>query len=165
MQVTVHEIIEQELELVHHLSHKIWPECYRSIISEAQITYMLDTMYSLPALRDAMAQGQRFLVAYRQNQAVGYAGFEPNIASKPKCKLNKLYVLPHLHGVGIGKVLIEAVIVHAKNQRCTSLFLQVNKQNPAVAFYEKMGMYVREEAVFDIGNGFVMDDYIMQMDW
>jgi hypothetical protein len=43
--------------------------------------------------------------------------------------------------------------------------LQVNKTNPAFHFYQKKGMYIEEEAIIDIGNGFVMDDYIMRLDW
>lgn len=126
---------------------------------------MLETMYSIAALEQAMQAGQRFLLARLDETPVGYAGFEPNHQSNMQCKLNKLYVLPHLHGTGIGKALFENVIFHAKRQHCTSLFLQVNKKNTAIHFYEKAGMYVREEAVFDIGNGFVMDDFIMQLDW
>jgi ribosomal protein S18 acetylase RimI-like enzyme len=45
----------------------------------------------------------------------------------------------------------------------STLTLQTNKRNvDAIAFYHKAGFTVREEAVFDIGNGFVMDDYVMK---
>lgn len=165
MHLQIQEIKENELEAVQRLSQEIWPICYREIITQAQIKYMLETMYSIAALEQAMQAGQRFLLARLDETPVGYAGFEPNHQSNMQCKLNKLYVLPHLHGTGIGKALFENVIFHAKLHHCTSLFLQVNKKNTAIYFYEKAGMYVREEAVFDIGNGFVMDDFIMQLDW
>jgi RimJ/RimL family protein N-acetyltransferase len=38
----------------------------------------------------------------------------------------------------------------------------VNKRNePAIAAYLKAGFRIEKEAVFDIGGGFVMDDFLM----
>lgn len=122
-------------------------------------------MYSLSALETAHKDGQRFLLAYLDSKPVGYAGFEIGTPDMNHCKLHKLYVLPSLQGSGIGKELLLKTQNLADATRCQSMFLQVNKRNPAVQFYQKMGMYVREEAIFDIGNGFVMDDFIMQLDW
>lgn len=165
MEVIIKEISSTELTVVHDLSHAIWPVCYVEIITESQIEYMLDTMYSLPALEMAHTGGQRFLIAYLDSIPVGYAGFEIGTPDANFCKLHKLYVLPNLHGKGIGKELLWKTKNIAFASTCRSMFLQVNKKNPAVEFYQKMGMYIREEAVFDIGNGFIMDDFIMQLDW
>lgn len=165
MKVHVAEIPSTDLSIVRDLSHAIWPICYANIITEAQIKYMLENMYSLPALEKAHRSGQRFLLAYLDSKPVGYAGFEIGTPDVNRCKLHKLYVLPNLHGFGIGKELLLTTQNLADESKCQSMFLQVNKKNPAVQFYQKMGMYVREEAVFDIGNGFVMDDFIMQLDW
>ena len=165
MKVHVVEIPSTELSIVRDLSHAIWPICYANIITEAQIEYMVEKMYSLPALETAHNDGQRFLLAYLDSKPVGYAGFEIGTPDEKNCKLQKLYVLPNLHGFGIGKELLLTTQNLANESKCQSMFLQVNKKNPAVQFYQKMGMYVREEAVFDIGNGFVMDDFIMQLDW
>jgi hypothetical protein len=42
--------------------------------------------------------------------------------------------------------------------------LNVNKHNSAVDFYLKMGFAKQREMVLDIGQGYVMDDYVMQFD-
>ena len=43
------------------------------------------------------------------------------------------------------------------------IWLTVNKYNDgSIAVYNKAGFTVREEAIFDIGNGFFMDDYVME---
>jgi ribosomal protein S18 acetylase RimI-like enzyme len=42
------------------------------------------------------------------------------------------------------------------------LFLNVNKYNSAIQFYHKIGFEIAKEEVIDIGNGFVMDDYVME---
>lgn len=50
----------------------------------------------------------------------------------------------------------------ARDRDCTELLLTVNKGNgTSIAIYRKAGFTVRDEAVFDIGNGFVMDDLVM----
>ena len=44
----------------------------------------------------------------------------------------------------------------------TSLQLQVNRDNAAKSFYEKLGFVILKEADFDIGNGYFMRDYVME---
>ena len=39
--------------------------------------------------------------------------------------------------------------------------LNVNRNNKALRFYERMGMHKDREGDFPIGNGFYMNDYIM----
>lgn len=42
------------------------------------------------------------------------------------------------------------------------LWLQVNRENTgAIEFYRGAGFEVVRKAAFDIGGGFVMDDYVM----
>jgi hypothetical protein len=41
--------------------------------------------------------------------------------------------------------------------------LNVNRHNRAVTFYEHMGMHKDREGDFPIGEGYYMNDYIMQM--
>ena len=48
-----------------------------------------------------------------------------------------------------------------QQQGALVLQLQVNRNNKAKSFYEKIGFKVIEEADFDIGNGFFMNDYVM----
>jgi ribosomal protein S18 acetylase RimI-like enzyme len=40
--------------------------------------------------------------------------------------------------------------------------LNVNKRNIAIRFYESIGFAITNEEVIDIGNGFVMDDFVME---
>jgi ribosomal protein S18 acetylase RimI-like enzyme len=49
-----------------------------------------------------------------------------------------------------------------KTQGATTLQLNVNRNNPAKIFYEKLGFAVLNEEDIDIGNGYFMNDYVMQ---
>ena len=54
------------------------------------------------------------------------------------------------------------VVALATGRGAREVRLQVNKANlRAQRAYERSGFRRIEEAVFDIGGGFVMDDYIM----
>jgi GNAT superfamily N-acetyltransferase len=165
MALTIRTIGSSELHLVTELSAQIWPIAYKEIITQEQIKYMLNTMYSQQALEQNLIDGHSFLVAERDGNPVGYAGYQVNFPRLDFSKLHKLYVLPEIQHSGVGGELFNAVVTASKNEHCKHLILQVNKINPALQFYHKKGMYIHEEAVFDIGNGFVMDDYIMRLDW
>ncbi len=72
-------------------------------------------------------------------------------------------MLPQEQQKGYGKALINKAIERAEQTQVTKIILQVNKANTAQYFYKKLGFVVQKEAVFEIGKGFVMDDYIMEL--
>lgn len=77
-------------------------------------------------------------------------------------KLHKIYVLANQQGKGTGKFIINYIINDIKTKGAVVLQLQVNRYNKARDFYEKLGFLVTEEADFDIGNGYFMNDYVME---
>jgi len=150
---------------IRSVSERTWPSTYGHIISQQQIDFMLDWMYSDASLEKQMNTGCEFYIASTQNDngdldPVGFCSVSPEDGAH---KLNKLYVLPVAQGTGAGKALLNKAIEVAKAAGSTSLFLQVNKQNTAYTFYLKKGFIKELEFKFDIGNGFYMDDYVMRL--
>lgn len=79
------------------------------------------------------------------------------------CKLDKLYIHPDLQRRGVGRALLNEIKTFAAKHAAKQLSLQVNRGNlAAIAAYQRYGFVVREARVFDIGGGFVMDDYVME---
>ena len=153
-----------ELPILESLARQIWPSTYAHIISQAQIDFMLDWMYSFAALQAQFEEGHEFYILNTAGSDSGFIALEwVNHKGAAELKINKLYVLPTLQGKGAGRSLIHKAIERAQERHATSIFLQVNKANEAKNFYLKLGFEIREEAVFDIGNGFIMDDYIMAL--
>jgi ribosomal protein S18 acetylase RimI-like enzyme len=73
-----------------------------------------------------------------------------------------MYVLPERQRRGIGQRLLAHVCECARTLGASDVWMQVNKRNtPAIGAYLKAGFRIAEEAIFDIGHGFVMDDYVM----
>lgn len=152
----------KDFEIINKLAVNTWPHAYGKILSQEQITYMLDEMYSQKAITDQISiKGHHFIILSSDEKDVGFAAYELNHLSGIT-KLHKLYVLPETQGLGAGRLLIAKVEELAKTNRNDSIILNVNRFNEAVNFYAKNGyVKVREEDI-DIGNGYLMEDYIMQ---
>lgn len=154
---------EEDIESIQQLASKTWPDTYGDIISAAQISYMLEKMYNRGELLLQLKQGYTFLIAEENDKDLGFAAFS-TIESQPHIyKLHKLYVLPEAHGKGLGKLLINEVMDLIRQAGGMSVELNVNRENNAVQFYKKIGFKIKGTVDLDIGNGFLMNDYVMEM--
>jgi ribosomal protein S18 acetylase RimI-like enzyme len=158
----VRPLSEGEVEQLGRLADEIWHAHYPGIISREQIDFMLGQRYSPAAIRASMP-GRFWDVAWMGNQMVGFAHSFADAAAAT-WKLDKLYVHPEHQRRGIGQALLLQAIKHATNAGATRLVLRVNKHNAAaLAAYAKYGFKIYGQHVLDIGNGFVMDDYLLEM--
>lgn len=149
--------------LIEQLAHQTWPITFGTILTTEQIQYMLNWMYSPEAIAEQIDQkGHVFLLAESDaGEPLGYVSYELTVNEKPVTKIHKIYLLPASQGQGIGRMMIDYVAKQAERAKNVALQLNVNRQNKAVSFYEKMGFEVVGEEDIDIGNGFLMEDYIM----
>lgn len=159
----IHEASPLEIEIIQSLIQRIWKPTYRDILSEEQMDYMLARMYDAQTLRDQMDEGHQFLLLQEDNSPVGFAGYECNYPEPGTCKLHKIYLLPETQGKGLGKMLLHEVVERAKQEDQHTLLLNVNRYNQAFVFYSNYGFSIREEVDLDIGNGYFMNDYIMEL--
>jgi len=152
----------EEIAIISDLAEQIWPQTYSAYISEEQLRFMLDKMYNKGELLSQLQNGHTFIIASENGKDVGFAGFSIIDPRKKAYKLHKLYVLPEMHGKGVGKILINEVVNLALHDGGKSLQLNVNRNNNAKDFYLKAGFNIKETVDLDIGNGFFMNDYIME---
>jgi ribosomal protein S18 acetylase RimI-like enzyme len=151
-----------ELLLIRNLALRIWPPTFEKILSEEQITYMLDRMYSMASLEKQFENGHKFLLLSENEQPIGFLAYELNYAELSQIKIHKLYLIPELQGKGYGKKLLKHAENLAQVNTQLSMVLNVNKYNPAIEFYKNYGFEIIAEEVIDIGAGFIMDDYQMK---
>lgn len=147
-----------EIEKIAQLAKIIWHKHYPAIIGQEQVDYMLQKMYNHESLLDQVQnKNQQFYFIQSSNQNLGFLSVtpEPN-----NCwMLNKFYVLEEKAGKGIGTMVLEELkkIISPKK-----ISLTVNRNNiKSINFYFKNGFKIDSTAVFDIGDGYVMDDFIM----
>ena len=169
--ITLTPITEPDFPVLRELADTIWRQHYVGIISAAQIDSMLAGRFTDEALGEHMQAADRWLEILRlAGTPVGYCGYEladmdgdRSEASPAAMKLGQLYVLETHRGMGLGRFMLGHIEGRTRELGCRSLWLQVNKQNTgAIGFYRAAGLEVVREAVFEIGGGFVMDDYVMR---
>ena len=150
-----------DVPVILELAEATWEPTYRFIISREQIEYMYRVIYTPASLERQMTeQGHTFLLVYVAGQACGYASF----SAQPEAglyKLHKIYVLPSHQGQGLGQQLIMAVEQAVRTAGGQTLDLNVNRHNPALAFYEHLGFQRHREEDIAIGP-YWMNDYVLR---
>ena len=152
----------KDIPLIRQLTFAIWPQTYTQLLTKEQIEYMLQLIYSETSLQKQMEiDGCTFIIIYEDNKPVAFASYSQ---TKPQVwKLHKIYVLATQQGKGTGKFIINFIVEEIKQQNAKALQLQVKRDNPAQDFYKKLGFTIIETADFDIGNGYFMKDYVMEL--
>ena len=155
----------EDIEMINRLAWIVFPHTYKEILSPEQMEYMMDWMYSPENLHKQMTEdGHIYYLAFEGDEPAGYLSIQPE--GEHTYHLQKIYVLPSFQGKKLGKLLFEQAIKAIKELHPEScqMRLNVNRQNKALTFYEKMGMKKVDEGDFHIGNGYYMNDYIMGLD-
>ena len=124
--------------------------------------YMLEHIYSETSLQKQIGDGQQFIIVFDDNEMIGFASYSRKRANENVFRLHKIYVDPTQQGKGIGKIIIQYVCDDIKKAGAEILELNVNRYNKALYFYQKLGFEIIEEEDIDIGNGYFMNDYVMQ---
>lgn len=159
--LTLRQADTTDCRLIHTLASEVFPHTYRHILAPEQIDYMMQWMYDPDAIRQQIEEGHVFLIAYDGCTPAGYVSVQRQDAHT--FHLHKLYVLPCFQKAHVGRFLFEAALAHIRKMQAGpfKMELNVNRHNPALGFYEHMGMCKVSEGDFDIGHGYYMNDYIM----
>ena len=106
----VRHLSKDELWQVRELALQIFPVTYREIVVPEQIDYMMELFYTPENLLQQYESGQVFLIIYSEGKASGFASYTP-LNDHGEFKLNKIYVDTRLQGKGLGRILINDVIL------------------------------------------------------
>lgn len=165
-----------DYDIITEIAHETWPVAYRNIITPPQMTYMLDMMYSPQAIAEQVAQGHVFHLLLQEEASVSdYAStntkrFRPvayvshQLDYEPgKTKIHKLYARPQVQGEGYGRAMVEHVAALARKSGQHTVRLDVNYQNKALGFYEHLGFQKILRRNTEIGHGYLMEDWVMEL--
>ena len=151
------------MELVYSLvpvAEEIWREHYIPIIGEQQVEYMLEKFLSAEALVEQINSGyEYFLLSYDYTFA-GFAGIKEEDG---KLFLSKLYLYNEFRGKGIASYMFQKFVEICKMRELDKIWLTCNRHNTnSYEVYKHLGFVTVREEKADIGEGFVMDDFIME---
>lgn len=162
MSVHISALATSDVKALAALARLVWESAYAGIITQAQIDYMLVQRYNAQRLLGELAApGIWWDKATVDGKMVAFASTQLGPAAR-EMKVDKLYVHPHWQRRGIGGRLLAHLAERALAEACDTLLLAVNKRNAAaIVAYRKYGFAVRDAVCVDIGDDFVMDDFIM----
>jgi GNAT superfamily N-acetyltransferase len=161
--IIIKEANVNDIPIIQKLANETWPATFSKILSKEQIAYMMDMMYSENSLSSQMNEKQhQFILASDSNGYYGFASYELDYHNTNKTKIHKIYILPNQQGRKIGSRLIGHIEKIALTNKNLSLTLNVNRFNEAISFYHKIGFKTILKEDIKIGNGFLMEDYVME---
>lgn len=140
------------------LAHTIWHQHYIPVIGQAQVNYMLGLMYSDAALREQMEQkDQQFYLVEEAGETPGFVSVSHE--ADRHVFIHKFYLDQQKAGKGLGSRVFAMLLELLQPEQVR---LTVNRQNfKSINFYFKNGFVIERVADFDIGNGYVMNDFVM----
>ena len=155
---------KEHIPIIKELAEHLWPLAFASILSVEQIDYMINLMYSMSSLEKQMEEGHQFAIAQNDGLNIGYVSYETNHNATDKTKIHKLYISLESQRKGVGKEMVDYVVQQALKSNNKALFLNVNKHNKsAIDFYKKHHFFLIKKEEIDIGNGFIMDDFVFEL--
>jgi len=147
--------------VVARLAAEIWYEYYVPIIGREQVDYMVPRFQSEAAIRKQIDAGLQYFLIRRSGAACGYFAIEPQPDGR-RMFLSKLYVLKASRQHGLARRALAFIEARCDAAGIDTLWLTVNKFNPAVHAYERLGFVNVADVVADIGGGYVMDDFRLE---
>lgn len=158
--LTIRHANENDVPLIRNLAVQIWPLTYEKILTPQQIRYMMNLLYSEQALRKQIMGNYQYIIVYNSGIPIGFASYREE--EKSVFKLHRLYVKQKQQGRGCGRFVIDQIISDIKPRGASILKLNVNRYNKARGFYEKLGFAVVGQEDVDIGQGYLMEDFVME---
>lgn len=157
-------VVNEELILsVSAMAEDIWHEHYDKLIGCEQVDYMLEKFLSPDALCEQINNGYEYFLISHEYTFAGFAGVLENKDEK-SLFLSKLYIHEESRGKHISTEMLKKFVELCKLRNLEKIRLTCNKQNThSIEVYKHFGFEIVREECTDIGNGYVMDDYIMEM--
>lgn len=147
------------------LADEIWHECWPALIGDAQTDYMVENFQSLGAIeRDLREHAYEywFLRAEDDGRIVGYTGGRAEPETN-RYFISKVYLQAEERGKGFASQAIAFYERLCHERGLEAMYLTVNKHNDlGIRAYLGKGFETIDAVETDIGNGFVMDDFIME---
>ena len=154
---------DKDLQLTAKLANVIWHEYFPFLLTKEQIDYMVDKFCSFEAMKDYdKHHNYHYFMVYVSEELVGYIALGHE---ETRLFLSKLYLKKEARGHRYASQMFDFIKAHAKKYQYDTIYLTCNKHNThSIQVYEKLGFHVVDEDVTDIGQGYVMDDVIMEYD-
>jgi diamine N-acetyltransferase len=161
----------EDAEAVAKIGRETFYETWRPVNTEEDMQEYMSVSFDLEKIKKEIKDERvnTFLIAYADNEIVGYAKLRrdrsyPELEGKKALEVERIYVVKSFQDKKAGKALMDRSIEIAKQENCVYIWLGVNTDNEkAIRFYKKYGFTIFGEKNFQLGNA-VDTDYLMKKD-
>lgn len=161
--LSIQQATVADCSLINSLASQIWEPTYGHILKKEQLDFMFEMMYAPENIRKQMEEkGHTYFILSCKGIPCGYISIE-----QPENDLfifQKIYLLPSMQGKGAGRFMVEKGFDYIRKIHPSpcKVMLYVNRQNKALEFYKALGFHISATRDYPIGDGFYMNDYIME---
>lgn len=154
---------DEEIDQLAKIADEIWHEYWPGTLSYTQVDYMVDKFQSIPALTlDIRENNYEYWLLKAHENIVGYTGGREETETN-RYFISKVYLYDTERGKGYASRVIEHYQKICLERGLESMYLTVNKYNElGIRAYLAKGFDIVDSTVSSIGQGFVMDDFIME---
>lgn len=158
--LTFKKIENNQIKELASLASAIWHEYWTCLLSPEQIDYMVENFQSENAIKNQIEnENYTYYFIIQNGKKTGYFGISEK---NDYLFLSKFYIKKEFRHKGLGTKAFDKIKELANGK---PIRLTVNKYNTnSINAYKKWGFKTIDAVVTDIGSGFVMDDYIMEIE-
>lgn len=152
----------KDIPLINEMASVVWPYTYSEMMSKEQLEYMFEMMYSFDSIEKQMTEKKHtYFILFKDNNPQAYISV--HIPENKVLYIEKIYVLPNAQGKGYGNKMLKKAQEYAHSLSLDFLRLNLNRHNNnALNFYTHLGFKIISDRDLHIGQGFYMNDYIME---
>ena len=109
--------------------------------------------------------GRSYMVVEVNGQVVGGGGIGEFECDQAKvCELQKMYLLPNTRGLGLGKLLMDALLQEARMAGYQQCYLEtLSSMDQARELYKKTGFKLLDEPLGDSGHNACDEWYLLNL--
>ena len=151
---------EADVRRLTKVAREVWREANIAFCTPEQVEYMIEKFQSFEAISGQMMHGYRYFLIEEGDEILGYFGVQPQ---GERLFLSKFYVLKQNRGRGLFSLGLARMCEVCREENLESIYLTVNRNNTrACDVYLHKGFKIIAEEDNPIGEGFEMNDYIME---
>jgi len=150
----------EHFDLIEGLARRIVPDFYEPFFERATAEYLVESGHTAAALSAQAGRGYRHFLLEGDGRPVGYFSLA---VEEERVLLSHFYVLREFRGRGLGQLAMDFIDreVMAMGGRRIELFV-LRENSAAVGLYRKNGFVVAGEVLTRLGNGAVLEDFLMR---
>jgi RimJ/RimL family protein N-acetyltransferase len=151
---------ENDAKELSEMARDIWIDYYTPFLNAELPEYVVEKFQSEEAIREQIKNGYLYSFVIFDEKKIGYYCIHPEGES---LFMSKYYISKEYRGKGFGSKVMDEILENGREMNMKRVYLRVNKYNSgSIKIYLHKGFVTVGELEEDIGDGFVLEDYVME---